>query len=88
MGADVLQAVADQIAEKTRKTVANKGVGDINVTIVDGNPADQILTTVDKVGANMIVMGSRGLGNLKGMLVGSTSHKVAQLSKCTCITVK
>ncbi|NQU72224.1 MAG: universal stress protein, partial [Rhodospirillales bacterium] len=37
---------------------------------------------------DMIVIGSRGLGDLKGMLLGSVSHKVAHLAECSCITVK
>ncbi len=38
--------------------------------------------------ADVIVMGSRGLGHIKGMLMGSVSHKVNHLAECTCITVK
>lgn len=85
---EILQAVASQITEKARMAVSDKGVSDIAVVIADGTPADRILDAAVKENANMIVMGSRGLGNLKGILVGSVSHKVAQLSKCTCVTVK
>ncbi|MHC5024763.1 MAG: universal stress protein, partial [Planctomycetota bacterium] len=35
-----------------------------------------------------IVMGSRGHGDLEGLLLGSVSHKVASLAKCTVVTVK
>ena len=37
---------------------------------------------------DLIVVGTRGLSDLKGLLMGSVSHKLGQLSKVTCITVK
>jgi len=36
----------------------------------------------------MIVMGSRGLSDFKGLLLGSISHKVSAQAECTCVTVK
>jgi nucleotide-binding universal stress UspA family protein len=36
----------------------------------------------------MIFVGSRGLGNVKSLLMGSVSHKVAHLAECTCVSVK
>ena len=36
----------------------------------------------------LAIMGSRGLGKVADMLMGSVSHKVSHLSKCTCVTVK
>ena len=38
--------------------------------------------------ADAIVMGSRGLSDIKGLFLGSVSHKVSHLAECTCITVK
>jgi nucleotide-binding universal stress UspA family protein len=33
-------------------------------------------------------MGSRGLSDLKGLMLGSISHKVANSAPCTVITVR
>ena len=54
----------------------------------EGDPADCILETAAREKADMIVIGSRGLSNLKSLLVGSVSHKVSHLADCTCVSVK
>ena len=36
----------------------------------------------------MVFLGSRGLGDAKGLLLGSVSHKVMHLAPCTCVAVK
>ena len=64
------------------------GVKDITTQILDGAPADMIIAAAENENADLIVMGSRGLGNFAGLLLGSVSHKVSHLSKCTCVTVK
>ncbi|MEE8536041.1 MAG: universal stress protein, partial [Kiloniellales bacterium] len=65
-----------------------KGVEKIQRTLEDGDPAKAILDCAKRVEANLIVMGSRGLNDLKGLLVGSVSHKVSHLAECTCVTVR
>ena len=84
----VLQFLADKILDEAKQVAQDKGVKDIVTTIVDGDPAEQILHHAETEGTNLIVMGSRGLGDLKGLLMGSVSHKVSQLSPCSCVTVK
>jgi nucleotide-binding universal stress UspA family protein len=85
---NVLEEVGKAIAEKARAAAAAKGVSDISVRLVSGDAAKQIVAAAEKENADMIVMGSRGFGDLKGLLVGSVSHKVSHLAPCTCVTVK
>lgn len=85
---EVLTKVGELVTAAARKTVAEKGVDNIAVQIVGGRPADAIIDAADRVKADMIVMGSRGFGDLKGLLMGSVSHKVSNQSSVTCITVK
>ena len=49
----------------------------------DGYSGSQVDT-----GADMIVSGARGLSNIKARFVGSVSHKLAQLSPVTCVSVR
>ena len=84
----VLEEVGKAITEKARASASDKGVKDISVRMVSGDAAKQIVAAAEKDGFDMIVMGSRGFGDLKGLLVGSVSHKVSHLAPCTCISVK
>ena len=85
---DILRLVGDKIAEKARQALEAKGVKDIVTQVVDGNPAENIITAAEHEKADLIVMGRRGLGNVSGMLMGSVSHKVSHLADCACLTVK
>ncbi len=82
------QRLGEWISEAAEKIAKEKGVIQVSSTIGSGDPAEQILSYAKKEDANLIVMGSRGLSDLKGLLVGSVSHKVSQLSECTCVSVK
>lgn len=85
---EVVKEVSQLILEKARQAAEAKGVTDITVEVVDGAAADCIIAAVKHQKADMIVMGSRGLSNIGGLLMGSVSHKVSHLAPCTCVTVK
>lgn len=55
----------------------------VDPSIVNGSPAAAILET--GAGADVIVIGSRGLGGFAGMLLGSTSQQVSRHASCAVI---
>lgn len=52
-----------------------------------GNPAAKVLDTADEIGADLIVMGRRGLRSVRALALGSVSQEVAHKAKCACLTV-
>ncbi len=56
--------------------------------VVAESAADGILGVADEVDAQLIAMGSRGLGEVRGMVVGSVSHKVLHLTSRPLLLVK
>lgn len=55
---------------------------------LDGYPADAIVDYAKGVKANLIVVGSRGRGELAALVLGSTSHRIVHLASCDVLVVK
>ena len=56
--------------------------------VKEGNTARGILAVAEEEGSDMIIMGSRGLGLLKGVLIGSVSQKVIEEAKIPVMVIK
>lgn len=56
--------------------------------ILEGPPAEAILTVAETRQVDLIVMGTRGLGRLVSALVGSQSQKVIGHAKCPVLLVR
>ncbi|MGI9406075.1 MAG: universal stress protein [Hyphomicrobiaceae bacterium] len=83
-----LNYIGKYVLSSVASICQDKGVVKVERRVEEGNPAKIIIKIADDTQANMIVMGNRGLSDFQGMLVGSVSHKVSQLAKCTCVTVR
>lgn len=55
---------------------------------LNGYPGDVIVDYIKNVDASLVILGTRGRGDFKALLLGSTSHRVAQLSTCDVLIVK
>lgn len=75
------QAVADLIAAGAKAT------GTVRSSL-SNLVATEILAEAEQCGATVIVMGSRGVSDLKGLLVGSTTHKVLHLGRLPVLVIR
>jgi nucleotide-binding universal stress UspA family protein len=80
------QQLVDNVVEELNKTGVTAD-GAVR-TSTGGSPASVILQQAREVGAGLVVLGSRGLSDLSGLLLGSVAHKVIQLSSCPVLVVR
>ncbi|ASY65768.1 Universal stress protein UspA-related nucleotide-binding protein (plasmid) [Sinorhizobium sojae CCBAU 05684] len=88
---DIPQAVSvlgDHIARDAAENARSLGVGTVDTRVEPGDYAETILAVADEIGADLIVIGSRGLGGLRGLLIGSVSQKVVQHAPCSVVVVR
>ncbi len=76
------EVVAEAVERADKLGVPGRGM------VERGHPARTIVETAERFDADAIVMGSRGLGDMGGLLLGSVSHKVSSLAKCSVIIIK
>lgn len=86
----LLRYLADKVVRASVERLREHGVRPerIRVVIKNGRPARRILETIEEEGSDVVVMGSRGLTGLAGMVEGSVSRSVAAGAPCSVITVK
>lgn len=82
-----IEQAGHKVIEAAKKIAAEHGRKDVETDVLGGPTAQRILEYAKNNDIDMIVMGSRGLSDISGLLVGSVSHKVSHLAKCTCVTV-
>jgi nucleotide-binding universal stress UspA family protein len=56
--------------------------------LADEHPVTAILEWADKIGADLIVMGSRGRSGLANVMLGSVAARTLRLARCPVLTVK
>ncbi|HUL83919.1 MAG TPA: universal stress protein [Actinomycetota bacterium] len=72
-----METEAVELAEEAVELLRARG-HEARAVVVRGDPTEAILDTAEEEHADLIVMGRRGLGQLKGILVGSVSERVAR----------
>jgi nucleotide-binding universal stress UspA family protein len=61
---------------------------EVHTEMIEGDPAEVIIDVANIRNSSVIVMGSRGLGRLAGLLLGSTSQKVVSHAPCPVLVVR
>jgi nucleotide-binding universal stress UspA family protein len=83
--AEATRLVADAVKSMQDAGIIAKGeVHDVAA----GHVAKNIVETADELGSGLIVMGSRGLSDVQGLLLGSVTHKVIQLAPVAVLVAR
>ena len=53
-----------------------------------GAPPSEIAALADETGVDLIVIGTRGLGGLEHVLLGSVAERTIRIAPCPVLTVK
>jgi nucleotide-binding universal stress UspA family protein len=85
---EVLKKVAGHLVADAERRAKDNGVDDILGEVEVGPIAHTIIARAQHHDVDMIVIGSRGLGNIEATLRGGVSHRVELLAKCPVLTVK
>jgi nucleotide-binding universal stress UspA family protein len=80
-------AYTDQILA-TALAEIGKAPGELRREVLEGPAAEAILSVAETRQVDLIIMGTRGLGRLAGLLIGSQSQKVIAQAHCPVLLVR
>lgn len=82
----IMQASADLLSPF--RSLLEEGGADFGDMVLEGPPAEKICEVARIEDCEMIIMGSRGRSDLKGLLLGSVAHRVLQQAPCPVLIVR
>lgn len=71
-------AVLDDVASRARSAGAK-----VEVHSMRGDPAEAIMDVAERVGADLIVVGNKGIGSVKRFVLGNVPSKVVHHASCS-----
>ncbi|WP_342551192.1 universal stress protein [Paenibacillus sp. FSL R7-0652] len=83
---DEMEKASLELLQHAKSKLKAEGINPETVHL-KGDPAYEILKYARETEQQLIIIGSRGLIGVKGMMLGSVSHKVSQLSSCPVLIV-
>jgi nucleotide-binding universal stress UspA family protein len=99
-GAVISQQLADTRFDPVRGTdaaedalrlsataAARAGASGVDAVLVEGDPTDALLSAANERGADLIVVGNRGINTLPGRVLGSIAVAVSQRASCDVLIV-
>lgn len=75
------------ILSKCSEIATKKGVT-IDTVLLQGNPTSIILDFIKKEKCDIVIMGSRGMGKFKEIILGSVSSKIVHHSSCPVMLIR
>lgn len=81
-------AEAQARADAGRRQAMDAGVTDVDIRVEMGSPADTLVKVAQDVGADLLVVGSKGMQSAARFLMGSVPNRVSHHAPCDIIIVR
>ncbi len=82
-----MEAEGREILRKVEEYLKGESVG-YECKLLEGVPADEIVKAAEAEKVDLIVVGSRGLTEVRAFLLGSVSDKISHHAKCPILIMK
>jgi nucleotide-binding universal stress UspA family protein len=79
---------AETFLKEQAEKISSDGGKVADTHLRSGDPDKEILRTAEALGVGLIVLGSRGLGSISRMLIGSVSDSVVRHAHCPVFVVR
>ena len=83
---EALRDDGEDVLEEVRQRAETKGV-ELQTTITEGAPPEEILRYIDEQGIDLVCMGERGQSDFKTVLLGSATETVVHESDVPVVVV-
>lgn len=77
----------DALLETAATTWRKEGI-EVEIHARQGDPADAILDVAEELGADLVVVGNKGMTGAKRFLLGSVPNKVSHHAPCSVTIIK
>jgi nucleotide-binding universal stress UspA family protein len=85
---DDMRSIGQQILNSYEAKVKERHLQNVRMLLQMGDAAQRIMETASEVKCGLVLIGSRGRGGFKELLLGSISHKVTNHVRCPVLVVK
>jgi nucleotide-binding universal stress UspA family protein len=77
-----------RILEDAKKLAESNGAKKVVIESVDSGPSEALIDVAERIGAELIVVGSQGMTGAKRYLLGSVPNRIAHNTPCDVLIVK
>lgn len=74
--------------QQTSDEAHSAGISEVETFARQGDPADAILDVAEEQGADMILVGNRGMTGKRRFVLGSVPNKVSHNAPCSVLIIK
>jgi len=85
---DVNRSIGQQVLNSYEETAKERGLQNVDILLQEGDAAKRIMETANEIKCGLLILGSRGRGGFKDLLLGSVSHKVTNHADCPVLIAK